>query len=75
MSYNLLRDEVLGYISHPKVMSSWMLVFLPYHANLGEVLSNALCIFHLWTSYYVSTAQHHLFSCVLMSRSPAITML
>ena len=39
MSSNFLVDEAIGYISHKKVMSSCMLVFLTYHEKLGEVLS------------------------------------
>ena len=37
------------------------LLFFP-HTIQGEVLSNALCILHLYTSYDVSAEQHHLFS-------------
>ena len=75
LSSNFLGDDVMGCISHTNVLSSWMLVFLPYHANWGELLSNALCIFHLCTYGYVSDSQHHLFACWLLSRRPAFTIL
>ena len=35
MSSNLLVDEVMGYISHPKVLSSWILG--SYHTMQSEV--------------------------------------
>ena len=73
--YNFLWDEVMGYISQPKVLSSWMLSFWPYNEKRGEVLYNALWSLHLWTSADLSAAHHHLFSCWLLSISPAITML
>ena len=65
----------MGYISHPKVISSWMLGFLPCHGKWGEVLSNALCIFHLWNSADISVAQHYLFACWLISRMQDLIML
>ena len=39
------------------------------------MLSNALCIFHMYSAADVSAAQHHLFSCLLISISPAPAML
>ena len=63
LSSKFLGYEVMGYIPHPKVMSSWMMVFLPYHTKLGEVLSNTLWSFYPKTSDDVSAAQQHLFSC------------
>ena len=39
------------------------------------MLSNALCIFHMYSAADVSAAQHHLFSFLLISISPAPAML
>ena len=36
-------------------------VTLPYHAKLGELLSNAMCIFHLYNLADVSATQYHFF--------------
>ena len=66
---------MMGYISHPNVLSSWMLGFLPHHEKLGEVLSNTLWILHLWTSDDVSAAQHHFVACWLLPRRPYLTIL
>ena len=33
LSSNVLGDEVMGYISHPRVLISWIMRFLPYHAK------------------------------------------
>ena len=33
LSSNFLGDELMGYTSNTKVMSSWVLGFLPYHAK------------------------------------------
>ena len=52
-----------------------MLGFLTYHAKWGEVSSNPLWIFHLCNYDYVSSAQHHLFACLLLSRMNALTIL
>ena len=52
-----------------------MLVLLPYHSKWGEVLSNALCILHLYNSASFSTGKHLLFPCWLLSWRPTITML
>ena len=52
-----------------------MLGFWPYHTKWGEVLSNALCSLHLWNYSDVSATQNHLFSCLLLSRMHALTML
>ena len=65
----------MGCISHPKVLSSWVLVFWPYHEKWDEVLSNGLWSLHIWTSADVSATHHHVFACLLMSRRPALTML
>ena len=54
-----LGDDLMGYISHPNVLISWMLVFLPYHAKWGDILFNPLWILHKWTSDDVSAAQDH----------------
>ena len=60
MSYNYIGDDVMGNVSHPNVLSSCMLGFLPYHAKRVDILSNELCILHLWTYADVSTAHHRL---------------
>ena len=39
---NCLGDDVKGCISHPNVLSSCMLGFLPYHKKWSEVLSNIM---------------------------------
>ena len=65
----------MGYISHPKHSSSCMIVFWQYHAKWVDVYSNSLCRFHPWNYADVSTAQHHLFACWLLSKWPALTML
>ena len=75
LSSIFLEYKLMGYILHPKVLSSWMLGFWPYHAKWGEVLSNEQWSSHLWTSYDVSAAQNHLFSCWLLSIRSALTML
>ena len=75
LSSNFLGDDVMGYISHPNVISSRMLVFLPYHTKWGGVLSNLLLILHLWTSYDVSDAQNHFFEYWLPSRRTSLTIL
>ena len=38
----------MGYISHPKFLSSRILGFLPYHSKLGEVLYNSLLILYIY---------------------------
>ena len=75
MSYIFLRDDVIGYISHPKVLSSWVIVFWPYHKKWGEVLSNALFSLHPWASADVFAAQQHLFACKLLPRRPGMILL
>ena len=65
----------MGCISHPKVLSSWMLWFWTYHTKLGDVLSDELWSFYPWTSSDVSDAQEHLFSCWLLSIRRYLTML
>ena len=75
LSSNFLGDDLIGYISHPNVLISWMLGFLPYHSKWGDMLYRALCILHLWISADVSAAQHNLFSCWLLSRRPDFTIL
>ena len=37
----MVHENVIGYISYPKVLISWILAFLPYHAKLGQVFSNS----------------------------------
>ena len=39
------------------------------------MLSRALCVLHLWTSADISSVKHHLFSCWLLPRRAAITIL
>ena len=72
---NLSVDDMMGYISNPKVLSSWILGFWPCHANWGEVFSNALWSLHIWNSDDVSDSEHHLFACWLLSRRNSLTML
>ena len=48
---------------------------LAYYAKWVEVLSNSLFIFYLWTSAGDSAAHHHLFSFLLLSRRPDLTIL
>ena len=72
---NFLGDDVMGYISHPNVLSSWMLGFLPYHEKWGEMLSNALCILYLIIYADIYATHHHLFSCLLISRRDDLTIL
>ena len=74
-SYKFLGDDVMGSLTYPKFLSSWILGFLPYHAKWDELLSNALCILNLWTSSDVSSAHHHFFACWLMSIRPVLTIL
>ena len=74
MPSNVLGDYVMGYISHTKVLSSWMLGFWTYHGKWGEVLSNTLWSLHLLTSADVASAQHHLFAFLLLSIRPDLTM-
>ena len=62
LSYKFLVDDVMGYISHPNVISSWMIGFLPYHAKLGEVLPNALCIL-VYGRLLVSLLHSTIFAC------------
>ena len=57
LPYKFLGDEVMGYISHPNFISSWMMGFLRYHEKLGDVLSYGLGILNLWTSTDVTAAQ------------------
>ena len=61
MSSTYLGYAVMGYISHLKILSSSMVVFLLYHAKVGEVFYNTLFSVYIWTSDIVSAAQHHLF--------------
>ena len=75
MSYKFLEDDVMEYISHPNVLSSWILGFLTYHANWGDLFLNALCISNLWTSSVVYAAQNHFVTYWLLSRRPSLTML
>ena len=49
-----LGDEVIKYMSNKNVLRSWIMIFLKYHANWCEVLSNLLCILHLYNSANVS---------------------
>ena len=65
----------MGYLSNPKVLSSWILGFLPYHTKWGDSLSNELWSFHPLTSDDFYASQHHLFACLLLSRRPDLTML
>ena len=41
LSYNFLGDEVMGYISHPKVLSSWIRGF--FHTIQSEVIYRLMC--------------------------------
>ena len=72
---NILGDDLMGYISHPNVISELMIGFKPYHAKWGDVLYNTLWILHTWTSADVFAEQHHFFECGLLSRKPDHTML
>ena len=69
-----LGDDMMGYISHPNALSSWMLVFLPYHAKWGDMFSREPCILHIWTYADIFAAHHHFFSCWLLSRIYALTI-
>ena len=73
MSYNLLVDDVMGYISHPNVLSSWMLVF--YHTMQSEV---RYCLKHyllfIYGSLLISLLHSIIFLCLLLSRSPSLTI-
>ena len=69
ISYNILGEEVMGYISHPKVLSSWMLGFLPYHAKWDEVLSNQLQTLHLKTSADFSAAHNNFFMLITVNKA------
>ena len=75
LSSNFSGDDLIGCISNPNVLSSWMLGCLPYHVKWGAIFSKAMCILHLWNSDDVSDAQHNLLSCWLLSRSPDLTIL
>ena len=46
-----------------------------FHVKWVEVLSNPLCILHLWNYADVSAVQHHLFACWLMPRRPDLIIL
>ena len=59
LSSKLLGDDVMVCLSHQRVVSAWMLGFLPYHEKWGEELYNALWSLYLWTYADVSYAKHH----------------
>ena len=59
----------MGYISHPKVMSSWMIGFLPHHAKWGELLSHTMSSLHICTPAYVYDEQHHFFMLITVNKS------
>ena len=75
MLSNLLGGDVMGYISHQNVLSSWILGLLSYQAKWGEMLSMALCIIDIWTSVDVSAERNHFFSFWLLSRRADINIL
>ena len=53
LSSNLLGDDVMGYISHPNVLSSWMLVF--YHTMKSEVRYYLIhCVFCIYGLLLIS---------------------
>ena len=69
LSSNFLVGDVMGYISYPKVLSSCIMVFLPYHAKWGKLLSNKMLSLHIYTADDVSAVQHHVFMFITVNKA------
>ena len=61
-------------MSHPNVLSSWILVLLPYHEKWVEVWHNDMSSFFLYTSDDVSSENTICVFCWLPSRIPDLIM-
>ena len=55
-------------MSHPNVISSWILGLFTYHKKGGEVLSNLLCIVHPYNPSDVSAVQHNFFMLITVNK-------
>ena len=49
LQYEYLVEELMAYISHQKVMSSWMLGFVPYQKKPQFHCSSAVGVTHEWS--------------------------
>ena len=56
----ILGDDVIGYISHPNALSSWILGFLPYHEKWGEIFLNH-CVFWIYGPLLMSLLNSTIF--------------
>ena len=78
VSYNPYY-EAMKWFSRCHIQLLWVHECLDFYHTIpckwGDVLSNALCILHIYNSVDVYAAQHHLVSCLLLSRIYALTML